>query len=80
MSAIAAARYSAAHWPLSFRLDAATPMNGGKKLSAVARLIITARVSRSGNAMPEAGDLHGGSRPLAAVRSNVQIAVSAVQL
>ena len=76
---IAAARYGAAQWPLSFRLDAATPMNGGKKLSDVARLIITARVSRSGNAMPEAGDLHGESRPLAAVRSNVQIAVSAVQ-
>ncbi|MFM9927288.1 hypothetical protein VLK31_30210 [Variovorax sp. H27-G14] len=76
---IAAARYSGAQWPLSFRLDGTTPMNGGRKLSEVARLVVTARVSRSGDAMPQPGDLRGESLPVERARDNVQVSISSTQ-
>lgn len=76
---IAAARYSAAQFPLRFKLDNTSPMNGGKKLSQVARLIVTARVSRNGEAMPQSGDLRGESVPVEAARDDVQVQISSTQ-
>ncbi|MGJ7613961.1 MULTISPECIES: tetratricopeptide repeat protein [unclassified Variovorax] len=76
---LAAARYSAAQFPLRFKLDGTSPMNGGKKLSEVPRLVITARVSRTGEAMPQTGDLRGESVPVEAARDNVQVQISSTQ-
>lgn len=50
--------------PFEFSLDDSMAMNPSMKLSAFARVIVGARVSKSGNAMPQAGDLEGFSPEL----------------
>jgi len=50
--------------PFEFSLDDSMAMNPSMKLSAFARVIVGARVSKSGNAMPQPGDLEGFSSEL----------------
>jgi len=47
--------------PLNFTLDDSTAMTPERKLSAAGEVFIKVRVSKSGNAMPQSGDLTGGS-------------------
>jgi cytochrome c-type biogenesis protein CcmH len=61
---LAIARRSAQELPLELTLDDAMAMSPQLKLSAFDRIVIGARVSRSGNAMPQSGDLEGQSAPL----------------
>ena len=51
--------------PFAFKLDDSMAMRPGLELSAFPRVVVTARVSKSGTAMPTAGDLEGASRPVA---------------
>jgi hypothetical protein len=76
---IAAARYTAATLPLQFKLDEAAPMRGAKRLSEVPILIVTARVSRTGEAMPQSGDLRGQSAPIGTDRSKVNVSIDSAQ-
>jgi cytochrome c-type biogenesis protein CcmH len=50
--------------PASFTLDDSLAMSPAAKLSGAARLIVGARISRSGNAMPAPGDLTGQVGPV----------------
>lgn len=50
--------------PAAFTLDDSMSMTPDVKLSSVPSVVVGARVSRSGNAMPAAGDLEGESAPL----------------
>ena len=50
--------------PFTFRLDDSTSMMPSRKLSDVGMVVIVARLSRSGKAMPESGDLEGISQPV----------------
>jgi cytochrome c-type biogenesis protein CcmH len=50
--------------PFTFKLDDSMAMRPGLELSAFPRVVVTARVSKSGNAMPAAGDLEGASPPV----------------
>ena len=43
--------------PLQFTLDDSMAMSADAKLSSAARVIVGARISKSGNAMPQKGDL-----------------------
>jgi cytochrome c-type biogenesis protein CcmH len=45
--------------PLDFRLDDSMAMSPAANLSSSRRVVVGARISRSGNAMPQAGDLQG---------------------
>jgi cytochrome c-type biogenesis protein CcmH len=45
--------------PLQFTLDDSMAMSPAAKLSSASSVIVGARISRSGNAMPQAGDLQG---------------------
>ena len=47
--------------PLKFRLDDSMAMPQGMKLSDFSRVVVVARISKSGNAMPQPGDLQGTS-------------------
>ena len=47
--------------PLNFTLDDSTAMTPERKLSTAGEVLIKVRVSKSGNAMPQSGDLTGAS-------------------
>jgi cytochrome c-type biogenesis protein CcmH len=50
--------------PLEFTLDDAMAMNPAMKLSRFQQVMVGARISKSGNAMPQAGDLQGEIGPV----------------
>jgi cytochrome c-type biogenesis protein CcmH len=58
---LAMLRRKAAELPLAFRLDDNAAMSPAAKLSDAEEVVIVARVSRSGRAQPQAGDLEGSS-------------------
>ena len=51
--------------PLQFTLDDSMAMSPAAKLSGAPRVIVGARISRSGDAMPAPGDLFGQVGPVA---------------
>ena len=55
---LAVLRTNAAIWPVPFRLDDTQAMLPTRKLSQFDRVVIEARISRTGNAMPSSGDLY----------------------
>ncbi|HCX33016.1 MAG TPA: c-type cytochrome biogenesis protein CcmI, partial [Rhodocyclaceae bacterium] len=64
--------------PLEFRLDDSMAMSPGATLSAAGRLVVGARVSRSGNAIPKPGDLEALSGPVAANASGLTLTIDKV--
>ena len=50
--------------PVEFTLDDSTSMSPATRLSTVKRVIVGARISKSGQAMPQPGDLEGLSAPV----------------
>jgi cytochrome c-type biogenesis protein CcmH len=61
---LAIVRTTAGELPTTVVLDDSAVMNPGTKLSTVPRIVVGARVSKSGTAMPQPGDLEGLSAPL----------------
>ncbi len=64
--------------PASFALDDAMAMTPAMRLSGFSRVVVGARVSRSGNAAPQAGDLQGASAPVANDASGVTVLIDTV--
>ena len=62
---LAIQRATVAELPLRFKLDDSMAMAPGLNLSSAKQLIVGARISKSGNAMPSAGDLSGEAAPVA---------------
>ena len=62
--------------PLAFSFDDSMAMNAEAKLSNFAEVVVAARVSKSGNVVPERGDLEGVSKPVrpGTAGMNVEIA------
>jgi cytochrome c-type biogenesis protein CcmH len=50
--------------PFNFTLDDSTAMAPDRKLSAAGEVMVKVRVSKSGNAMPQSGDLSGSLGPV----------------
>ena len=50
--------------PFAFRLDDSTSSMPSRKLSDAGTVVIVARLSKSGQAMPQSGDLEGMSQPV----------------
>ena len=50
--------------PFTFRLDDSTSPMPSRKLSSAGPVVIVARLSKSGQAMPQSGDLEGTSQPI----------------
>lgn len=61
--------------PFTFRLDDSTSPMPSRKLSDVGLVVIVARLSKSGEAMPKSGDLQGMSEPVKPGLSQVTIVI-----
>jgi cytochrome c-type biogenesis protein CcmH len=55
---LAVVRTTAAAWPVSFRLDDSMAMIPSRRLSQFDKVVVEARISRSGQATPSSGDLY----------------------
>ena len=64
--------------PMSYKLDDSMAMAPTAKLSGAAQVIVGARISKSGNAIPQPGDLAGESAPVAPGSSGVAITIGSV--
>ena len=58
---VAVIRRSVSTWPVAFTLDDSQSMMPGRTLSSAGKVIVEARISLSGQAMPAPGDLVGTS-------------------
>lgn len=61
--------------PFTFRLDDSTSPMPSRKLSDIGTVVIVARLSKSGKAMPESGDLEGMSQPIAPGAENITVVI-----
>lgn len=77
---LAVARHRAEDLPLTVPLDDSMAMVPGRTLSSAGSIYVIARLSRSGNAMPESGDLEGRSAAFDPRRqSTVDIVIDSVR-
>ena len=75
---LAVLRIPAKELPRDFSLDDSMSMAAGMKLSAAPSVIVEARISKSGNALPQPGDLFGRSAPLKPGATGVRITIDQV--
>ena len=61
--------------PLNYKLDDSMAMAPSARISGAAQVIVGARISKSGNAIPQPGDLAGESAPVAPGASGVAITI-----
>ena len=75
---LAVLRARAAELPLTFALNDSMAMAQGLTVSAHPRIVVTARVAKSGSAKPAPGDLEGKSAPVANDASGVNVLIDSV--
>jgi cytochrome c-type biogenesis protein CcmH len=75
---LAVLRIPAKELPRDFVLDDSMSMAPGVKLSAAPSVIVEARISKSGNALPQSGDLFGRSAPLKPGSSGVRLTIDQI--
>jgi len=61
--------------PFTFRLDDSTSPMPSRKLSDIDTVVIVARLSKAGQAMPGSGDLEGMSQPIKPGTENITIVI-----
>lgn len=64
--------------PLSFDLDDTQAMTPAARLSGAERVVVVARISKSGEASPRAGDLQGSSSTVAPGATGVSVEINEV--
>jgi cytochrome c-type biogenesis protein CcmH len=75
---LAVHRAKVADLPLTFTLDDSMAMAPGMTISSVKQLTVSARVSKSGNALPQPGDLAGESAAVAPGASGIAVEIGSV--
>ena len=75
---LAVLRVSARELPKEFTLDDSMGMAPGAKLSGAAAVIVEARVSKSGNALPQSGDFSGRSAPIKPGAAGVKVTIDQI--
>ena len=76
---LAIVRQPAGGWPLRFKLDDSMAMTPQLTLSGTPRVVVGARVSKSGDATPRSGDLVGQSEVVAHDAQGLKIVIDNVQ-
>ena len=76
---LAIVRQPAVAGPVSFKLDDSMAMQPQLRLSGFAQIVIGARISKSGNATPQSGDLVGQSATVAPGASGLHVVIDSVQ-
>jgi cytochrome c-type biogenesis protein CcmH len=72
---LAVLRIPAKDLPKDFMLDDSMSMASGAKLSSAAAVVVEARISKTGNAMPQPGDLSGRSMPVKPGATGVKVTI-----
>ena len=72
---LAIVRRTVADLPFTFTLDDSMAMSPQMKLSGFTRVIVGARVSRSGQAMTQPGDLRGEAAPSGTRVDDLQLVI-----
>ena len=72
---LAVTRVKVSDLPFDFRLDDSMSVMPGKKMSDVQRVVVGARISKSGGAMRASGDLEGYSAATAVDASGVRVVI-----
>ncbi len=75
---VAAMRKQARELPISFRLDDTYAMNPSMRLSNLPSIVVGARISKSGDATPQPGDLQAISAPVKLGASGVVLTINEV--
>jgi len=75
---LAVMRVHVSDLPMDFKLDDSMAMSPELKLSNFGEVNVEARVSKSGNAMPQSGDLRGGAGPLKPGAKGVKLTIDSV--
>jgi cytochrome c-type biogenesis protein CcmH len=75
---LAVARTTVAALPYRFKLDDSMAMAPGATISSHDKVVIAARVSKSGNAISQKGDIEGLSSPVAPGTNGVNVVLSRV--
>jgi len=76
---LAVLRLPVGSWPVSFKLDDALAMSPELRLSQFKEVVVQARISRSGEALPQTGDWVGQSAPLKPGSQGVSLVIDRVQ-
>ncbi len=72
---LAVLRAQAKDLPITYKLDDSMAMAPNARISGAGQVIVGARISKSGNAIPQPGDLSGESAPVAPGASGVAIMI-----
>jgi cytochrome c-type biogenesis protein CcmH len=72
---VAIVRASKKDLPFTFQLDDSTSPMPSRKLSSTGPVVIVARLSKSGQAMPQSGDLEGTSQPVQAGGDGIAVVI-----
>ena len=75
---LAVQRFKASDLPASFSLDDSMAMAPEMKLSKHPNVMVLARISKTGNAMPQSGDLQGSAGPVKLGGTEVKIVIDRV--
>ncbi len=75
---IAILKAQAKDLPLKFTLDDSSAMSPQVKLSGFDQVIVAARISKSGNAMPASGDLEGSTQPVKVGSAGITLTIDRV--
>jgi cytochrome c-type biogenesis protein CcmH len=76
---LAIVRRTVADLPISFALDDSMAMSPQMKLSNFPLVVVGARISKSGNAMPQPGDLQGQAAPTRTGSNGIELVIDSVQ-
>ena len=76
---LAILKRTVADLPITFTLDDSMAMSPQMKLSNFPLVVVGARISKSGNAMPQPGDLQGQAAPTKIGSSGIELLIDAVQ-